>query len=174
MRKSLISLALITGFFLPMGAIHAQDANQVTATCKDGTAFTGTKRSGACRGHGGVQSWGSPAQTSGPVTPAIEPALNPASAKSVPQGQSAGTITATCKDGSAVTGAKRSGACRGHGGVQSGSPAPAATSPVAAPPPSTASTSQRTAPSPVAAPVGSGSILPARSITAPVTGCGYR
>ena len=85
MRKSLLSFALIAGLFLPMGVIYAQDTSTVTATCKDGTAFTGTKRSGACRGHGGVQS---------------------------------------------------------------GSPALAATSPVAAPPPSTASTSQRTAPSP--------------------------
>jgi len=58
MRKCLLSLALITGFLLSIGSIYAQDANQVTATCKDGTAFTGTKRSGACRGHGGVQSWG--------------------------------------------------------------------------------------------------------------------
>jgi hypothetical protein len=30
----------------------------VTATCKDGTSFSGTTRSGACRGHGGVQTWG--------------------------------------------------------------------------------------------------------------------
>jgi len=59
MRKSLLSLVLIAGLFLPIGASKAQDTNTVTATCKDGTAFTGTKRSGACRGHGGVQSWGS-------------------------------------------------------------------------------------------------------------------
>ena len=58
MRNLALSVALIAGLFLPMGAIHAQSADTVTATCKDGTAFTGTKRSGACRGHGGVQSWG--------------------------------------------------------------------------------------------------------------------
>ena len=58
MRNSLLSFALIVGLMLPMGAIHAQDTNAVTATCKDGTAFTGMKRSGACRGHGSVQSWG--------------------------------------------------------------------------------------------------------------------
>jgi hypothetical protein len=97
MRKSLLSLALITGLFLPTGAIHAQDTNKVTATCKDGTAFTGAKRSGACRGHGGVQSWGAAVESSGPVTPAVEPALNPSSAKSALQGQSTGTVTATCK-----------------------------------------------------------------------------
>src|SRR5438552_6852066 len=57
MRNLALSVALIAGLFLPMGAIHAQSADR-TATCKDGTAFTGTKRSGACRGHGGVQSWG--------------------------------------------------------------------------------------------------------------------
>jgi hypothetical protein len=128
MRKSLMSLALITGFFLPMGAIHAQDANQVTATCKDGTAFTGTKRSGACRGHGGVQSWGAATESSGPVAPAIEPAP-----KTAAQAQSTGTVTATCKDGTAFTGTKRTGACRGHGGVQSWGAAEPATIPANAP-----------------------------------------
>ena len=49
MRNLALSVALIAGLFLPMGAIHAQSADTVTATCKDGTAFTGTKRSGACR-----------------------------------------------------------------------------------------------------------------------------
>jgi len=70
MRNSILSFALIAGLFLPMGATHAQDTNTVTATCKDGTAFTGAKRSGACRGHGGVQSWGAaPTATSPVATP---------------------------------------------------------------------------------------------------------
>jgi len=38
MRNSLLSFALIAGLFLPIGAIHAQDTNTITATCKDGTA----------------------------------------------------------------------------------------------------------------------------------------
>ena len=67
MRNSLLSFALIAGLFLPIGAIHAQDTNTVTATCKDGTSFTGTKRSGACRGHGGVQSWGAASTATSPV-----------------------------------------------------------------------------------------------------------
>jgi hypothetical protein len=58
MCKSLLSFTLIAGLFLPIAAIHAQTTPTVTATCKDGAAFTGTRRSGACRGHGGVQSWG--------------------------------------------------------------------------------------------------------------------
>ena len=70
MRKSLLSVMLIAGLFLPLGASKAQDTNTVTATCKDGSAFTGTRRSGACRGHGGVQSWGTAATETGPaVTP---------------------------------------------------------------------------------------------------------
>ena len=56
MRNLLLSVALVSGLMLPVA--HAQSTGTVTATCKDGTAFTGTKRSGACRGHGGVQSWG--------------------------------------------------------------------------------------------------------------------
>ncbi|MBV8096518.1 MAG: DUF3761 domain-containing protein [Acetobacteraceae bacterium] len=133
MHKSLLSLALITGFFLPLEATHAQDANQVTATCKDGTAFTGTKRSGACRGHGGVQSWGTATESSGAVSPAIAPAANSASAKTAAGALNTGTVTVTCKDGTAFTGTKRSGACRDHGGVQSWGTAEAATVPTNAP-----------------------------------------
>ena len=83
MRKSLLSLALIAGLFLPIGASNAQDTNTVTATCKDGTTFTGTKRSGACRGHGGVQSWGTAAATASPAatpaapTPSTSPRTTP-------------------------------------------------------------------------------------------------
>src|SRR4051794_9142619 len=58
----------------------ASDKSRVTATCKDGTPFAGVSRSGACRGHGGVQEWGpatasktapaeSPAAASGTVSP---------------------------------------------------------------------------------------------------------
>jgi hypothetical protein len=70
MRTFLLPVALVTGLILPIGPAHAQSTPTVTATCKDGTAFTGTKRSGACRGHGGVQSWGTaPAATSPVATP---------------------------------------------------------------------------------------------------------
>jgi hypothetical protein len=82
MRNLLLSAALIVGLMLPLGASYAQSTATVTATCKDGTAFTGTKRSGACRGHGGVQSWG---EAPGPGTapsPAAQTA--PTASQSVP------------------------------------------------------------------------------------------
>jgi hypothetical protein len=52
-------------------AMVGQAQSQVTATCKDGTSFSGTKRSGACRGHGGVKEFTSettPAAATPPVT----------------------------------------------------------------------------------------------------------
>ena len=58
MRKLLVSSILIPALVVPGGVGHAQDTNQLTATRKGGTSFSGTKRTGACRGHGGVQSWG--------------------------------------------------------------------------------------------------------------------
>jgi hypothetical protein len=58
MRNFLWAVVLAAGLILPIGVVQAQSTATVTATCKDGTAFTGTKRAGACRGHGGVQSWG--------------------------------------------------------------------------------------------------------------------
>jgi hypothetical protein len=66
MRNLLLSAILIFGLAVPIGANHAQDTNTVTATCKDGTPLSGTKRSGACRGHGGVQSWGTAAVPAAP------------------------------------------------------------------------------------------------------------
>jgi hypothetical protein len=69
MKSLLIAASLMAcpGFAL---ATFAQTPASVTATCKDGSSFSGTTRSGACRGHGGVQSWGTaPAAT----TPAPAP-----------------------------------------------------------------------------------------------------
>jgi hypothetical protein len=147
------SVALCAGLLLSSGVAHAQSTGTVTATCKDGTSFTGAKRLGACRGHGGVQSWGAAAEPSGLVSPAIEQGANPASDRSATQTQASGTsmVAATCKDGTSFTGAKRSGACRGHGGVQSWGASEATTIPMSAPaqaaaPASTAN--RRAAPAP--------------------------
>jgi hypothetical protein len=121
----------------------------------DGTSFTGAKRSGACRGQGGVQSWGAGPESSSLVNPAIEPASNPAATKSASHAQNTGTVTATCKDGTSFTGAKRLGACRGHGGVLAWGAAEATTIPVNAP-------AQLATPSPAtsprAAPANSGQV----------------
>jgi hypothetical protein len=133
MRRLLLCVVLNAGLVLLIGVAKAQSTGTVTATCKDGTSFTGAKRSGACRGHGGVQSWGAAPESSGVVTPAIEPASSSASTKSAAQAQGAGSVAATCKDGTSFTGAKRSGACRGHGGVQSWGAAEATTIRMSAP-----------------------------------------
>jgi hypothetical protein len=157
MRHLGLPVALIAGLLLSVGGVQAQGTGTVTATCKDGTSFTGAKRSGACRGHGGVQSWGTASESSGLVNPAIEPAPSSASTKGASQAQGTGRVTATCKDGTSFTGAKRSGACRGHGGVQSWGTAPeAATVPVNAPaePVSPRPASRRAA----APPAGSGEV----------------
>jgi hypothetical protein len=78
MRTVLLSTILGTGLFLaPMA--YAQTAT-VTATCKDGTDFSGTTRSGACRGHKGVASWGTAATaTAAPGNPGMAPGAAPPS-----------------------------------------------------------------------------------------------
>jgi hypothetical protein len=57
MRIRLLSCLLGIGLLTAAGA-YAQSTASVTATCKDGSSFSGTSRSGACRGHGGVGTWG--------------------------------------------------------------------------------------------------------------------
>jgi hypothetical protein len=73
MRNFLLSVAVLGGLFLPFGATHGQSTDAVTATCKDGTPFAGAHRSGACRGHGGVKSWGTAPATTSPVNAPSQP-----------------------------------------------------------------------------------------------------
>jgi hypothetical protein len=92
MRNCLLSFALIAGLFLPLGVIYAQDTSTVTATCKDGTAFTGTKRSGACRGHGGVQSWGAASTATSPVATPPSPTASTSQRAAPSPGGGAGQV----------------------------------------------------------------------------------
>ena len=80
MRPYLLPIVISIGLAISLAA-HAQTP-AVTATCKDGTPFSGTTRSGACRGHGGVQTW----NTAAPATtaPATGAATGPATAPSKP------------------------------------------------------------------------------------------
>jgi hypothetical protein len=88
MRNLLLSAILILGLVVPIGASHAQDTNTITATCRDGTTFSGTKRSGACRGHGGVQTWGPVATAPAPAAPSPQPAPTTAGTTNAPPGGS--------------------------------------------------------------------------------------
>ena len=76
-----LTAALLT---VVMGAPVASvaQAPAVTATCKDGTSFSGTSRSGACRGHGGVQSWGSTPAAA--ASPSPSPSAPPAATQAAP------------------------------------------------------------------------------------------
>ncbi len=72
---------LAAGFIVAAAATHAQTAT-VAAICKDGSPWSGAHRSGACRGHGGVQAFGtSSAQTAMPPNTATQstPSSAPAS-----------------------------------------------------------------------------------------------
>src|SRR5205085_761325 len=90
MRNLLLSVTVLAGLILPINAIHAQNT-EITATCKDGTSFAGTRRSGACRGHGGVQSWGAPA-TASPVNALPQPATQPAPSRTERGAPGAGQV----------------------------------------------------------------------------------
>ena len=85
---TLVRRLILAASFIAAAAAHAQTA-AVTATCKDGSPWSGAHRSGACRGHGGVQVFGtSPAQTAMPPSAAAQatpaPATAPTAAASTP------------------------------------------------------------------------------------------
>jgi hypothetical protein len=86
MRIRALPLLLAFPFVMSVMApiVAAAQTPTVTATCKDGTAFSGTSRSGACRGHGGVKAWGN-----APAAAAAAPAAAaPATATQAPSKQS--------------------------------------------------------------------------------------
>jgi hypothetical protein len=91
MRAFLAALILATGVALEFD-VQAQTSNSVTATCKDGSSFSGSSRRGACAGHGGVQAWGvgtpSPAATPPAPAPASPgPAITPTRPSTAPTAQ---------------------------------------------------------------------------------------
>ncbi len=89
MRYLALSAILAAGLlFAPVG--HAQ-TSPVTATCKDGTTYSGATRSGACRGHKGVASW----DTAAPATPgAAAPVPSKTSEKPASESGSSGKAAA--------------------------------------------------------------------------------
>jgi hypothetical protein len=93
MRNLLLSAILAEGLLIPTAAVHAQSANTVTATCKDGTTFSGATRSGACRGHGGAKTWGSAATTATPAASPASKAAKPPSAGGGPDQVGVNTAT---------------------------------------------------------------------------------
>jgi hypothetical protein len=64
MPRYLLPIITAVGLVLSLAA-HAQTP-AVTATCNDGSSFSGATRSGACRGHGGVKTWDTAAPSTTP------------------------------------------------------------------------------------------------------------
>jgi hypothetical protein len=97
-------LAALLGIGVVLGGVaHAQSTAPVTATCKDGTSYSGKSKRGACAHHGGVKSFdvAGAAETAAPPAakpapapippPAAKPPKTPKVATSSGSGQSAGS-----------------------------------------------------------------------------------
>ena len=69
-RPIILPLTLAAALLVAAGA-QAQTASSVTATCKDSTTFSSDTRKGACRGHGGVQTWGQDAAATTKIPPSV-------------------------------------------------------------------------------------------------------
>lgn len=80
--KSLIFAALLAAFGTVSFAQGPAAGASGTATCKDGTSYTGVKK-GACKGHKGVKSWDAAAGATAAAAPA-EAAKKPSKAAAMP------------------------------------------------------------------------------------------
>ena len=160
-------VVLLAGFLMVAPSAFAASDGGYSATCKDGTSWTGTGKRGACRGHKGVKSWTSEAASSAAAEPAAktkheresrsskkseETTSAAATTNETASASAGGAVSATCKDGTSWSGKSKRGACRGHKGVKgwgdaAAAPAPVPTdhAPAAAPMPVSHRTSTRTA-----------------------------
>jgi hypothetical protein len=91
MKSLLLTTYLMACFGFALSTF-AQTPASVTATCKDGSSFSGTTRSGACRGHGGVQTWGSPTAAPAATTPAPTPSTPSVASPTAAAGGGAGQV----------------------------------------------------------------------------------
>lgn len=85
MKVRLASIALGCTLFATLTAIAQKPATAPagsTGQCKDGSYWNGNSKSGACRGHQGIQTWwgtGAPTPTADPgAAPRTAPAQKPA------------------------------------------------------------------------------------------------
>ena len=134
MKMLLVSAVFSAGLLIAAVGHARQSSAGSTATCKDGSSYSGASKRGACSGHGGVKNWNSANAAAAPKAMAASKPMPAA----VPAAASASMAAmATCKDGSSYSGASKRGACSGHGGVKnwtgskapmSATPAPMATS----------------------------------------------
>lgn len=85
---------VLVAFALTVGGVAAHAQTAVTATCKDGTSYSGPSRRGACARHGGVQAYGA-TDTAAPATqstPAAPVKSTPAPAATAPTPRSSATV----------------------------------------------------------------------------------
>ena len=136
MKTLFLSVALGAGLLLSAGVYADAPPAGAIAQCKDGTYFSGTSHSGACKGHQGVKEWldkdkaATPAATTAPAPAA---ASDTSASKSKKSKKAADTTTATAPAAAASTATPAPT-------KTPAAAAPAATPKPVAPPPSTATT----------------------------------
>jgi hypothetical protein len=83
MKTLLLTIAMTTGIAFTFPTLGQTPAT-VTATCKDGSLYSGKSRSGACHGHGGVQSWDTGPAAAAPKTAPSAPSPTRSPGSTIP------------------------------------------------------------------------------------------
>jgi len=91
----LASMLAFVGTTSIYNTAFADTTAKITATCKDGTSFSGDTKKGACSGHKGVKEWGDAAPAVAAAPAAVAPATPAPAAPSAPASKAATTPAKT-------------------------------------------------------------------------------
>ena len=87
---SIAGSAAFTSSAMADAPVTPAAASAVTATCNDGTEFSGAKKKGACSGHKGVKEWTTASASAAVAAPAAAAGAKPAAAASIAQAPGGG------------------------------------------------------------------------------------